>query len=88
MLAASPEDFQDLDDEGLRRDPQKRALWLSPRDAAKLFRRAVEKPDVGYAVVFGTSVTSPELLSRRSARELLDFAADDDVVALYGGRDA
>lgn len=61
-----------------------RALWLSPRDAVSLFRRAVEKENVGFALVFGTSITEWEFLSRREGRELLDFEPQDDVVKLYG----
>ncbi len=34
------------------------ATWLSPRDAAQLFRRAVDAPGVGYLVVAGISNNS------------------------------
>ncbi|MGD2174518.1 MAG: NAD(P)-dependent oxidoreductase [Candidatus Brocadiaceae bacterium] len=71
---------------GLKDDPHKRGIWLSPRDAVRLFRRAVEKPDVGYAVVFGTSLSAPRVVSLREARELLDYEPEDDVVELYGSR--
>jgi uronate dehydrogenase len=71
---------------GLRTDREKRGLWLSPRDAVGLFRRAVEAPDVGYALVYGTSATAPELVSRAEARDLLGFVAEDDVAAMYGSR--
>jgi nucleoside-diphosphate-sugar epimerase len=72
------------DDPELRSGGLKRRIWLSPRDAVSLFRLAVEKPGIGYAVVFGTSVTSPEVLSLRSAREVLGYQPEDDVSALYG----
>jgi len=72
------------DAEQLRTSPYARRTWLSPRDAVKLFRLAVEKPDVGYAVVFGTSVTESEWLSLAEARDLLGYEPEDDVVAMYG----
>jgi uronate dehydrogenase len=62
----------------------KRSIWLSPRDAVSLFRLAIETPGIGYAVVYGTSVTSPQVVSLRSARELLGYEPQDDVVARYG----
>lgn len=55
-----------------------RDLWLSPRDAIELFARAIEKPGVGFALVFGKSRAGRERLSLRSARELLDFEPQDD----------
>ncbi len=66
-------------DERLRRG---RNIWLSPGDAVRLFRAAIEKPDVGYAVVFGTSKTEAERLSRREAREVLGYEPHDDVADL------
>jgi len=74
------------DDPELRTSESKRRIWLSPRDGVALFRRAIEKPGVGFAVVFGTSITSQEILSLRSARESLGYQPQDDVVALYGAR--
>lgn len=63
------------------RDPKRgaRNLWLSPRDAASLFIRAVEKENVGYALVYGTSKTVTEQFSLREGRELLDWEPADDV---------
>jgi uronate dehydrogenase len=54
-------------------------LWLSPRDAVSLFRCAVEKHEIGYTLVFGTSRTKPEFLCLRPARERLGFIPKDDV---------
>lgn len=64
-------------------------IWLSPRDAAGIFRAAIEKPNVGYALVFGTSKNPVERLSLAPARELLgwepsDSAADLDLPAAPG----
>jgi uronate dehydrogenase len=72
--------FQPYDSKGLRRPGSgARALWLSPRDAVRLFRRAIEKEGVGYVLVFGTSITERERMSLRPARELLDFEPEDNV---------
>ena len=76
--------FQAYDSPHLLKSSGTRALWLSPRDAVSLFRRAIEKENVGYALVFGTSITEWELLSRKEAKELLDYEPQDDVVKLCG----
>jgi len=77
------------DDTELRTNDFKRRIWLSHRDGIALFRLAIEKPGIGCAVVHGTSLTSEEILSLRSARDLLGYDPQDDVVALYGpGPDA
>jgi uronate dehydrogenase len=77
------------DDPELRTNDFKRRTWLSHRDGIALFRLAIEKPDVGFAVVHGTSITAEEILGLRSARDLLGYDPHDDVVALYGpGPDA
>ena len=72
------------DEPGLRDDRIKRGIYLSHRDAVALFRRAIEKPDVDYALVFGTSRTAPPIVSLSEARDLLDYEPEDDVVALFG----
>lgn len=69
--------FQPYESERLRRRGPG-LLWLSPRDCVSLFRRAIEKPDVGYALVNGTSITDHEFLSLRPARELLQWQPQDD----------
>jgi uronate dehydrogenase len=74
------------DDPELRTSAFKRGIWLSPRDAVSLFRLAIERPGVGYAVVFGTSTTDREVVSLRTAREALGYEPADDVVGLYGPR--
>lgn len=71
--------FEGYDHPDLRNPSWLWRLWLSPRDAVSLFRRAVEKSEVGYALVFGTSLTKPEYLSLQPARELLNFVPQDDV---------
>ena len=52
-------------------------IWISPGDSVRLFRRALETPNVGYAIVNGTSVTPREILSLASARELLGYEPCD-----------
>lgn len=52
-------------------------IWISPGDAVQLFQRALEVPDIGFAIVNGTSDTPRELLSLRSARELLGYQPCD-----------
>lgn len=52
-------------------------VWISPRDAAQLFQKAVDTPDVGYAIVNCTSKTPREILSLQSARELLGYEPED-----------
>ena len=71
--------YQDYDSPALRKHRGARTIWLSPGDCASLVIRSIEKEDVGYALVFGTSRTSRERLSLSSARELLDWEPTDDV---------
>ncbi|MFO8007181.1 MAG: NAD(P)-dependent oxidoreductase [Candidatus Brocadiia bacterium] len=73
---------------GLRDDAHKRGLWLSPRDAVRLFTLAVERPGVGYACVFGTSMTAPRIVSLREAHHELGYEPQDDVVELHGSQPA
>lgn len=54
-------------------------VWISPRDAVQIFQKAIETPEVGFAIVNGTSQTPRELLSLQSARELLDYQPQDTV---------
>jgi uronate dehydrogenase len=75
------------DDPELHTSALKRGIWLSPRDAIALLRLAIEKPGVGYAVVFGTSLTSPEVVSLRAARERLGYEPQDSVAARYDSGD-
>ena len=63
--------------------PWCRELWLSPRDAASLFRAAIETPGIGYAIVNGTSKTFVEKLSLRPAREILGWKPQDDARDFY-----
>ena len=53
-------------------------VWISPGDCVNLFRRAIETPDIGFAIVNGTSKTPREILSLRSARELLGYEPCDE----------
>jgi nucleoside-diphosphate-sugar epimerase len=68
--------------DALRNNDNARQLWLSPNDCNSLFRRAVEKPDVGFALCFGTSKTSFERLSLAPAKQYLDWEPADDITAI------
>jgi nucleoside-diphosphate-sugar epimerase len=70
--------FQDYDSPVLKKPGGGVNIWLSPRDCARLLHLAVEKPDIGYAVVFGTSKTPVEVLSLQEAREVLGYEPEDD----------
>lgn len=52
-------------------------VWISPLDTVQLFQKAIETPGIGYAIVNGTSDTPQELLSLKSARELLGYDPQD-----------
>ncbi len=58
-------------------------IWISPRDSVQLFQKAIETPNIGYAVVNGTSKTPCETLSLKSARELLGYEPQDDVNKMF-----
>jgi nucleoside-diphosphate-sugar epimerase len=75
--------FHPYDSPALRENEGARSIWFSPRDAVQLFRRAIETPNVGYALVFGTSITEVERLSLKTAREILGYEPEDDVTKLY-----
>lgn len=70
--------FQNYDSPALKRGGGGANIWLSPRDCARLLHLAVEKPGIGYAVVFGTSKTPVEALSLQEAREVLGYEPQDD----------
>jgi len=75
--------FQEYDSVYLREHPGLQTIWLSPRDCTSLVMRAIDQPNVGYALVFGTSRTPGERLSLTPARELLGYEPEDDVTALF-----
>lgn len=80
--------FCQYDDPLLRQNAVTRRLWLSPRDCVRLFTRAIETPDVAYAVVNGTSIPDgPVRMELDSAREILGYEPQDDPMALYGPRE-
>jgi nucleoside-diphosphate-sugar epimerase len=53
-------------------------IWLSPRDLISLVQKAIETPDVGYAVVNGTSNPLSPVLSLQSAYDVLGYQPMDD----------
>lgn len=69
--------FQPYDSNWLARGKGE-AIWLSPRDGARIITLAVEKPGVKYAVVNATSKTSREQLPLEGARRALGYEPQDD----------
>ena len=57
-------------------------LWLSPRDAASIFRAAIEKTGIGYGIVNATSRTAVERMALQPARELLGWEPQDSIAAV------
>ncbi len=77
--------FQPYDSKLLRDNQACRERWLSPRDAAHIFTLALSKPGIGYAIVFATSITETEIISRKSLHEVLGYTPVDDVRELVTG---
>jgi nucleoside-diphosphate-sugar epimerase len=71
--------FQPYDSEHLRRSKGLRDIWLSPRDCTEILHRCIERPGLGYALLFATSLTEFERLSRAPMKELLDYVPQDNV---------
>jgi uronate dehydrogenase len=65
----------------LRTSDEMRLLWFTPNDTARLFRLAIEKENIGFAVVFGTSRTEREWLSLHPARDTLGYEPEDTLDA-------
>jgi uronate dehydrogenase len=61
-------------------------IWLSPRDAVKIFSLAIEKEGIGYAVLNATSKNQVNVLSLQSAFDLLGYVPDDDSKDYYRPR--
>ncbi|MEF8774178.1 MAG: NAD-dependent glucose-6-phosphate dehydrogenase Azf [Halobacteriales archaeon] len=53
------------------------AMWLSERDCAHLFERAIEA-DYGYEIVYGISDNDRKYYSLERAREVLDYEPRDN----------
>lgn len=76
----NPEDPHDL--HLIRTQGGAEYIWLSGRDAAQLFTKAVTVPRIGtdgYAIVHATSRTRYERLSFAPARELLGYEPLDNI---------
>jgi len=76
----NPEDPKDL--ELIRAGRGANHIWLSARDAARLFTLAVTAPTIGedgYGIVHATSRTRVERLSLEPARRLLGYEPMDNV---------
>jgi NAD+ dependent glucose-6-phosphate dehydrogenase len=63
--------------------------WVSPRDLAQLFRRAVEAPSIAdphgvpWLVVYGISGNTRAFWSLENARRVLGYAPEDDSEITY-----
>ncbi|PTA66634.1 NAD-dependent epimerase/dehydratase family protein [Deinococcus arcticus] len=62
------------------KDARHLSTWLSPRDAAQLFARAVTAPDVGYLVVAGISGNTRRWMSPEGW-DVLGYVPQDDAEA-------
>ena len=51
----------------------------SAYDAAGILKAATEREGIGYGIVFATSITDFERLSRTELRELLGYEPVDDI---------
>ncbi len=74
--------FQPYDSDFLKRGICE-TIWLSPRDCAQIFERAIETPGVGFLLANATSRTSHPYLSLESARQRLGFEPQDDTRDFY-----
>lgn len=70
----SSEPLAPAEDDGGRRT---RAIWLSHRDCAQLFRRAIDADHLRWAVAYGTSDNPRQVWDLTSARELLGYRPED-----------
>ncbi len=66
------------------------ACYFSPRDLRQLFRKAIEKPGIGYgatgvpfAVVYGISDNTRAFWSLETARRILGYEPEDDSEVIY-----
>jgi NAD+ dependent glucose-6-phosphate dehydrogenase len=63
--------------------------WVSPRDLAQLFHRAIETPDIAdtrgvpWLVVYGISGNTRAFWSLENARRVLGYAPEDDSEVTY-----
>ncbi|CAM3204554.1 NAD(P)-dependent oxidoreductase [Deinococcus saxicola] len=62
------------------KDARHLSTWLSPRDAAQLFARAVTAPNVGFLIVAGISGNTRRWMSPEGW-DLLGYAPQDDAEA-------
>jgi NAD+ dependent glucose-6-phosphate dehydrogenase len=67
---------EELDLAELTMRKRMRAIWLSHRDCAQIFRRALES-DLRWAVVYATSDNPRQIWDLEPARRLLGFAPQD-----------
>lgn len=69
--------FQPYDSDWLK-EGRAKDIWLSPRDMFQLIWRSIETPDVGFAIVHGTSRVPNERMSLQEARDILGYEPEDN----------
>ena len=63
---------------------QRLSTYTSPRDLNALLVRAIETPDIPFAIVHGVSGNRYQRLDLTATKELLDYAPQDDAFRLFG----
>lgn len=69
--------FQPYDSDWLK-EGRAKDIWLSPRDMFQLIWRSIETPDVGFAIVHGTSRVPRERMSLQEAHDILGYEPEDN----------
>jgi nucleoside-diphosphate-sugar epimerase len=59
------------------------STYTSPRDLNALFVRAIEKPEIPFAIVHGVSNNRFQRLDLTATRQLLDYAPQDDAFQIF-----
>lgn len=71
--------FQPYDSPVIRESRNWKDIWLSPRDCIEVFQRCVEGLNLKHEIIFATSITVFERMSRTPMKELLDYEPVDNV---------
>jgi len=58
--------------------------WISKRDAIGFFRACVEKPGIGYEIIYGASNNTWKIYDTPYAYELLNFVPADNASEHWG----
>lgn len=69
---------------GQTHTPRDISAFLSPSDAVQLITKAIDTPDVPYAIVNGVSNNRYKRLSLDESRSILGYAPQDDAFEILG----